>query len=94
MNSDEAEEERRTFTRAIIKLGKQFDMLWAEQLPSTADHANEEERLLTLSQAIDRLVQEGGAAFVACALCNLGEEARMLHPERNRRSLKRSGGTE
>jgi len=94
MSGDEDDEEKRTFTRAIVKLGKQFDLLWAEELPSTADDANDEEGLLKLSQIIDRLAREGSAAFVACALCNLADEARMLHPERTRRSLKRSGGGE
>jgi len=90
MAVDESDEEKRTFARAIIKLAKQFDLLWAEELPSAADNANDEEGLLKLSQTIDRLVREGGAGFVACALSNLADEARLLHPERNRRSLKRS----
>lgn len=94
MGYDADDEESRTFTRAIVKLAKQFDLMWAEELPSTADHANDEDRLLKLSQTINRFVQEGGTAFVACALCNLSDEARMLHPERNRRPLKRSGGIE
>jgi hypothetical protein len=94
MSGDENDEAKRTFTRAIIRLAKQFDMVCAEELPSTADHADDEEALLALSRTIDRLVREGGAAFVACALCNLADEARALDPERNRRSLKKSGSAE
>jgi len=90
MSRNEDDEEERTFIRAIIKLAKQFDLMWAEQLPSRGDNADDEEGLLKVSQTIDRLVREGGSAFVACALCNLADEARMLHPERNQRSLKRS----